>query len=272
MMTVDHDPLLTELAGLRVEAPDDLLDRVAARWVRVPGPTGNLLVASTDHGVAYVRLDRDGADEADEADEAEFADSFRRRFGRPLLPGNHPPTGLLSALRAGRPGDLRFDLRECSEFQRAVLLATASIPRGQVRPYGWIAREIGHPGAVRAVGTALGRNPVPVLIPCHRVVRGDGAPSGYVFGPGVRHRLLRAEGADLDAIGQLARRGVRYLASDTTGIVCFPSCSNARRITPAHRHGFGTLAEAQHAGYRPCAVCSPAGGAAPPQALGGVPT
>jgi methylated-DNA-[protein]-cysteine S-methyltransferase len=255
MMTVDHDPLLTGLAGLRAEAPDDLLDRVAARWVRVPGPAGDLLVASTDHGVAYVRLDEAGAGEAG------FADSFRQRFGRPLLPASRPPTGLRGALRTGRAGDLRFDLRECSEFQRAVLLATGRIPRGQVRPYGWIAREIDRPGAVRAVGTALGRNPVPVLIPCHRVVRGDGASGGYVFGPQVRQRLLAAEGADLAQLGELARRGVHYLASDTTGIVCFPSCASARRITPAHRHGFGTLAKALQAGYRPCAVCSPAGGA-----------
>jgi methylated-DNA-[protein]-cysteine S-methyltransferase len=253
MMTVDHDPLLTELAGLRVEAPDDLLDRVAARWVRVPGPAGDLLVASTDHGVAYVRLDEAGAGDAD------FADSFRQRFGRPLLPASRPPAGLRTALRTGRPGGLRFDLRECTEFQRAVFLATTGIPRGQVRPYGWIAREIGHPGAVRAVGTALGRNPVPVLIPCHRVVRGDGAGSGYVFGPEVRERLLAAEGADLAEIAELARRGTHYLASDTTGIVCFPSCANARRITPAHRHGFRALAEALDAGYRPCAVCAPAG-------------
>ncbi|MGH3995313.1 MAG: Ada metal-binding domain-containing protein, partial [Pseudonocardiaceae bacterium] len=54
-----------------------------------------------------------------------------------------------------------------------------------------------------------------------------------------------------------ARRGVRYLASDTTGVVCFPSCSDARRITPAHRQGFASVAAAQLAGYRPCQHCRP---------------
>jgi methylated-DNA-[protein]-cysteine S-methyltransferase len=254
MMTVDHDPLLSELAALGADAPD-LLDRVAARWVKVPGPAGELFVASTDRGVAYVRLDQAGDGGA------EFAASFRQRFGRPLLPAGRPPAGLAQALRTGRPGDLRFDLRDCSEFQQAVLRTTARIPRGQLRPYAWVAREIGHPGAVRAVGSALGRNPVPVLIPCHRVIRSDGAASGYVFGRQVRQQLLTAEGADLAGVGELARRGIHYLASDSTGVVCFPSCASARRITPAHRHGFGSLARALDAGYRPCAVCSPAGGA-----------
>ncbi|MFG1709119.1 methylated-DNA--[protein]-cysteine S-methyltransferase [Nonomuraea sp. M3C6] len=243
-----QDPLLTGLAALAADAPDGLLDRIAARWVRVPGPIGELRVAFTDQGVAYVHTG-DG-----------FAAAFRKRFGRPLLPAARPPAGLLPALRTGRSSGVRLDLRGLSEFQRDVLNAARTIPRGEVRPYAWIAARIGRPKAVRAVGTALARNPVPLLIPCHRVTRSDGVVGDYVFGSAAKERLLLAEGADLGRVRELAGERVFYLASDTTGVVCFPTCHNARRITPGHRHGFRSIAQARAAGYRPCRTCRPAQG------------
>ncbi|MEV0383347.1 methylated-DNA--[protein]-cysteine S-methyltransferase [Nonomuraea sp. NPDC050643] len=241
-----HDPLLTGLAALAADPPEGLLDRIAARWVAVPGPIGELRVAFTDQGVAYVHVG-DG-----------FAPAFRERFGRPLLAAARPPAGLLPALRTGRAAGLRLDLRGMSDFQREVLETVRTIPRGEVRPYSWIAANVGRPKAVRAVGTALGRNPVPLLIPCHRVIRSDGVVGDYVFGPAAKERLLLAEGADLGRVRELAGERVFYLASDTTGVVCFPTCHNARRITPAHRHGFRDLAQARAAGYRPCRTCRPA--------------
>lgn len=141
-----------------------------------------------------------------------------------------------------------------------MLHAAQTIPKGEVRPYAWIARQIGRPKAVRAVGSALGHNPVPLLIPCHRVTRSDGAVGDYVFGARMKETLLRAEAVDLDEVRDLAGTNVHYLASDTTGIVCFPTCHNARRITPAHRHGFRSIAQATAAGYRPCKTCRPAEG------------
>lgn len=273
MMTTNsnHDPLLTGLAELTAEAPAGLLDRVVARWVRVPGPIGDLSVAFTDHGIAYVRIDAPAeADDAEanrddaqtDRDDAEteaddFAASFRRRFARPLLPADRPPAGLLPALRSGRTTDLRFDLRGLTEFQSDVLRAAQTIPKGQVRPYAWIARQIGRPKAVRAVGSALANNPVPVLIPCHRVTRSDGVVGEYVFGPATKERLLRTENVDLDELRSLAERHVFYVGSDTTGVVCFPTCHNARRITPGHRHGFRSIPDAEAAGYRPCQSCRP---------------
>ena len=191
--------LEAELAGLAADAPGEVFDRIAARWVLVPGPVGGLYVAYTDHGIAFVRVD------AVVRDEQEFAGSFRERFGRPLLAATRAPAGLLPALRTGRTGELRFDLREARPFQRDVLLATAEIPRGEVRPYSWVARQIGRPKAVRAVGTALGGNPVPVLIGCHRVVPAGGGTGAYVFGPDVKRRLLEAEGIDL--AGMRGRHG-----------------------------------------------------------------
>ena len=115
-----------------------------------------------------------------------------------------------------------------------MLLKALQIPRGEVRPYGWIASEIGHPAAVRAVGTALGHNPVPLLIPCHRVVRSDGHIGQYSLGgPENKRTLLEWEGADPDELERLAKAGIRYFGSDTTHIVCHPTCHHARRVTAA---------------------------------------
>ena len=260
MMTTnsDHDPLLTGLAGLATAAPAGLLDQVVARWVRVPGPIGDLSVAFTDHGIAYVRItDHQDIEGHGADDRADFADSFRRRFARPLLPADRPPAGLLPALRSGKTTGLRFDLRGLTGFQADVLRAARTIPKGQVRPYAWIAREIGRPKAVRAVGSALAHNPVPILIPCHRVTRSDGSGGEYVFGSAAKERLLREENVDLDEIRSLARQDIFYIGSDTTGVVCFPTCHNVRRITPRHRHGFRAVAAAEAAGYRPCQSCRP---------------
>jgi methylated-DNA-[protein]-cysteine S-methyltransferase len=90
--------------------------------------------------------------------------------------------------------DVPIDLRGVGEFGARVLRAAAEIPFGQVRSYGELAREIGVPGAARAVGNALGRNPIPIVIPCHRIVRGDGTLGGYSGGPGIKDRLLALEG------------------------------------------------------------------------------
>jgi O-6-methylguanine DNA methyltransferase len=241
-----NDPLLAGLAALATDAPDGLLDKIAARWVAVPAPIGELRVAFTDQGVVYVHPGEG------------FAESFRKRIGRPLLPADRPPAGLVPALRTGRSSKVALDLRGVSDFQRDVLDAVRTIPRGEVRPYAWVAARIGRPKAVRAVGTALGANPVPLLIPCHRVIRSDGDVGEYVFGAAAKERLLLGEGADLARLRELADERVFYLASDTTGVVCFPTCHNARRITPRHRHGFRSLAQATAAGYRPCRTCKPA--------------
>ena len=82
-------------------------------------------------------------------------------------------------------------------FHQAVWKACAEIPRGEVRTYGWIAKRVGKPGAARAVGQALGKNPFAPTVPCHRVVGADGRLTGYSGPGGVarKRRLLNAEGA-----------------------------------------------------------------------------
>lgn len=149
--------------------------------------TGRLFAAFSDHGVSLV-LPAERADQ--------FVTAFTARTGRiprPADPEDHPE--LVEALHGGDGREVEFDLYDVSPFSRRVLAATAEIERGQTRSYQWLARRIGMPRAARAVGNALGANPVPIVIPCHRVVRGDGTLGGYALGTRTKRLLLEAEGA-----------------------------------------------------------------------------
>jgi O-6-methylguanine DNA methyltransferase len=193
---------------------------------------------------------------------SDFEAAFRERMGRAARPAP-PPPALLDAVSRRLRGDRRvrppFDLNQLSFFERRVLRKALEIPHGEVRPYAWIAKEIGYPRAVRAVGTALARNPIPLLIPCHRVVRSDGHIGQYgLGGPATKRALLTAEGADTGDLGRLARAGVRYHGSDTTRIYCYPTCRAARRIGADHRVALRSAGQAAAAGYRPCKLCRPA--------------
>jgi O-6-methylguanine DNA methyltransferase len=156
------------------------------------------------------------------------------------------------------PRHVRYDLSGLTEFEQAVLRKTLEIPRGEVRTYSWVAREIGRPRAVRAVGTALANNPIPILIPCHRVVRSDGVIGQYgAGGPEAKFKILAHEGAEPDRLLELARRRTRFVGSRTTRIFCLPSCHAARRIQPENEVPFVDEDAAQAAGYRPCTRCRP---------------
>ncbi len=97
---------------------------------------------------------------------------------------------------SGKPVKFAFplDLEGCTDFQRDVWEATVRIPYGQLRSYGWLAAEIGRPRSFRAVGQALGANRLPVIVPCHRVVRSDGSLGGFSCGLHWKEELIRLEG------------------------------------------------------------------------------
>lgn len=104
---------------------------------------------------------------------------------------------LLAYLRGERVGlDIKVDLSTITPFQRRVLEETSKVPRGQVTTYAEIAKRIGKPKAVRAVGQALRRNPIPIAVPCHRVISSDGTLGGYdgQMGDERKVRLLQIEG------------------------------------------------------------------------------
>jgi O-6-methylguanine DNA methyltransferase len=260
------DPALARveaaLRDLREDAPAGLVGRtlvavgLADLYASMDTVIGPVWVAWNGRGISAISTG---------ADAAGFEAEFRASTRRPIRPSDGGiPARLATAIARRLGGDRRarvpVDLRGRTPFEEAVLRKALEIPRGEVRPYGWIAGEIGRPAAVRAVGTALGHNPVPLVIPCHRVVRSDGQIGQYSLGgPTNKRALLASEGLDPDGLEEMARAGIRYLASDTTGVVCLPSCHQARRITDRHRVPFGRLSDAVAAGFRPCRKCRPGG-------------
>ncbi len=226
---------------------------LADRYAPIDTALGQVFVAWNGRGVSWV---------APATDRGEFEDRFRSTVGREAQPADALPARLAASISRRLDGDRRvripLDLRGHTPFEVAVWTKALEIPRGEVRPYGWIAAEIGRPKAVRAVGTALAHNPVPLVVPCHRVVRSDGMIGQYSMGgPDAKRRILAAEGLDTRWLEAEAAAGTRYTGSDTTHIVCHPTCRDARRTTPAHRVTFSSLAAAANAGYRPCKHCRP---------------
>jgi len=161
------------------------------RYAVAASPFGRLLVAATAKGVCFLAFGDD---------DAELARVLAREF--PAAEIGRDEAGLagwveavLEHLAGSEPHPaLPLDIR-ATAFQRQVWEALSRIPAGETRSYGEIAADIGRPGAQRAVGRACGSNPVPVLIPCHRAVRGDGGLGGYRWGTGRKEALLRSEGA-----------------------------------------------------------------------------
>jgi O-6-methylguanine DNA methyltransferase len=247
----------------RLRAPSGLLPGVLRQlglgyWYgSTESVLGWLFVAQGSAGVVAVRPAGEPED---------FERWFHERYGHAVRSVEALPGGTSAQLDAALRGErsrLAVDLSGLTEFQRSVLLKTREIPRGEVRTYGWVAKEIGRPRAVRAVGTALARNPVPLIVPCHRVLPGGLHVGAYSCGgPEAKRAALRQEGIDPDELETLAAQGIRYVGSDTSQIFCTPTCHRARRITGEHRVSFRAETEARDAGYRPCRVCRPVAAAA----------
>jgi len=240
-----------------VKAPAGFADRVLAQ----AGMADSYAVFETVLGPVYVAWNRLGVSAAMRSKSAaEFEEWFEREVGRRLVRVD-PPADLARKISDQLSGKrrLRFDLRGLTPFSQAVLEKTLKIPRGQVRPYGWVAREIGHPAAVRAVGTALANNPIPYFIPCHRVVRSDGVIGNYGGGgPEAKKNILSLEGVQLARLQKLAQSGYRYEGVKSTKIFCFPTCYHGRHAREENFVFFHDEAEARAAGYRPCKDCRPA--------------
>jgi O-6-methylguanine DNA methyltransferase len=252
------------LRSLRQEVPSGLLEGVLGRlglgdaYVQVEGPIGPLFVAFGRDGIALVERARDAG---------AFEETFRAMFGRPLRRVQEAPELVARIIDArvwgrgrahGKSAKTWVDLHELPDFEQQVLRKVMEIPRGEVRPYAWVAAELGRPLAVRAVGNAVARNPIPFVIPCHRVVRSDGRIGDYgAGGPEAKRAVLESEGMDTTEMERLPAAGVRFLGSDTTRIYCYPSCRNARLITARHRVPLRSTDDARHAGFRACKVCRP---------------
>jgi AraC family transcriptional regulator of adaptative response/methylated-DNA-[protein]-cysteine methyltransferase len=160
------------------------------RYVVTDSPLGPLLIAATDKGVCRLTFNEDES-------------ALRRRFPNATIEsddGTIAPwvEAALKAIRTpSQAAEVPIDVRGTA-FQEAVWQELRKIPLGETRSYADIAKAVGQPGAVRAVGTANGSNPVSVLVPCHRVIRSDGSLGGYGGGLENKKKLLAAEGITLE--------------------------------------------------------------------------
>ncbi len=161
------------------------------QWSMVPSPLGDVYFAVSDIGLCSLdfgvsvdqfmsSLDPLARTEENPADLAEYAQEISEYFRGERKHFNLP-----------------VDLSGMTPFQRSVLDVALSIPAGNVWTYGQVAQQIGNPKASRAVGRALGSNPVPIVVPCHRVIASDGSLTGYSAGGGIASKkwLLQMEGA-----------------------------------------------------------------------------
>ena len=156
-------------------------------------PVGSLLVGVTDHGVCRISFDPEPERELEE---------LARMHGSRVLRSARPVDRLrreLDEYFAGRRRhfDLEPDIRVVPEFNRRVLEQLARVDYGETTTYGALAKQSGSPHAARAVGTVMNRNPVPIVLPCHRVIGASGKLVGYGGGLDRKVMLLRLEGAIL---------------------------------------------------------------------------
>lgn len=248
----DVDNLARCVTALRPAPPQSCRPALADSYDLLADGDGPLWIAFTPKGIRLIL--RGGTEE-------EFRSAYCRRYGR-LLERAAMPAALQAQVTAALGGEgvdrPRTDWdAELSPLERDVFAALTRIPRGEVRTYEWLARKAGHPRAVRAVGSVLARNRVPIVVPCHRVVPAAGGVGQYIFGSSMKRELLRREGVDIDALDALAGRGVRFIGSKTTNIACFPTCRDARRIREENRVPFHDAGEAEKRGFRPCMKCQP---------------
>jgi O-6-methylguanine DNA methyltransferase len=247
-----------QLAELTGGLPDGITEGVALGigladgFDLYPSPVGEVVVTFNTEGVSSVDLATSG-----------YVERFAERHGRRLFRADPPAawgSHISAAIEAGTPGKLPVDLSSRTPFQAQILRIAAAIPRGEVRPYGWLAKEANRPDAARAVGSTMARNPVPLIIPCHRVVRSDGFIGEYSLGgPLNKWELLTYEGVEPARLVDLAEHHVRVQGDSSTGVYCHPTCHRIRRSRGVDVVDFTSTRAARSAGFQPCDLCRPGG-------------
>lgn len=235
----------------------DLESRVLTYDI-VPSPLGNILVARSEHGVSLVEYLGEAATLAasrlHELADVETVESSAEiaRLRDELL-----------EFLAGRRRQLgwRLDLRLAgSEFRRAVLEAAADVPYGAVTSYATIARRVGKPGAERAVAQALRWNPLPIVVPCHRIVGSSGKLTGYAGDKlGLKRRLLDVEGVRTQPTAKDFRvaRETMYVRAGDDRAYCLPTCGDLPSHSLANLTLIASRASVEALGLEPCSDCRP---------------
>jgi methylated-DNA-[protein]-cysteine S-methyltransferase len=200
-MTENHDGLEQRLRGAATAVPEPVLPDLAAAaaaddmldlaYATADSPLGPLLLASTDRGLVRVAY-------LDFAERDDVLQSLADRVSPRMLEAparlDQPRREIQDYFDGRRHDfDLALDWQLMSDFTRRILTATAAIPYGAVSTYGAVAREAGSPRGSRAAGNALGSNPMPIVIPCHRVLHAGGGIGGYTGGLERKRTLLAIE-------------------------------------------------------------------------------
>jgi methylated-DNA-[protein]-cysteine S-methyltransferase len=250
----DDDPTLAR-AHLAARLAD-LRSRIVTFGIH-RSALGPLLIGRTEQGVALVQYLPAGGS---------LTGHVRRLLGEEAVEDRAATEGLRAELGDYLEGrrtrlDWPLDLRRMrSDFQRRVLEATAALPYGGVTSYAGIAARIGAPSAVRPVAQALRWNPLPIVIPCHRVIGSDGALTGYA-GKRVelKQRLLAVEGIRAVAAHHdfKVRREAMYNLMNGEREYCLPTCGSILSRPLATVTLFGERERAEAAGFVPCTTCRP---------------
>ncbi|MBV8361580.1 MAG: methylated-DNA--[protein]-cysteine S-methyltransferase [Deltaproteobacteria bacterium] len=251
------DEIIEELlskAHSRLAPAFDRIRRPLARVAAIDSSIGRLLAAQSTRGLVALRF-------MDSDDTADILTAIRRRFDvveddalaaeiggeiERLMDGD---TGAINA----RAVDL--SLVE-SDFQRRALVRLRRVPAGSVISYQGLAAAIGVPSGQRAVGNTVASNPVPIYVPCHRVIRSDGALGNYGGGPERKLKLLRAEGFDVNPQRRVPPEAV--YGHWSSRIFCRPTCSAVRRAERRQWLIFANPERARRFGMRACKLCHPA--------------
>jgi len=162
-------------------------------------PLGQVYAGHTSQGLAFLTAFMQG--------ETGFRDQVRERYGASTIADDSRRDEwqrVLTAWLNGDPVHVELDLSGVTPWERTVMHQAMQIERGTVRPYRWLAEAVGKPGGSRAVGNVMARNPLPLLVPCHRVVASSGVIGNYSLGgPEIKRRLLELEGVDLPRLREL---------------------------------------------------------------------
>jgi methylated-DNA-[protein]-cysteine S-methyltransferase len=223
-----------------------------------PSPLGNILIARSEHGVSLVEYlgERTGFKSSRLAQvagvEAQEDGVEVEALYRELMEYLHG-----KRTRLEWPLDLRLAR---SDFQRAVMKATVAIPYGAVASYTGIATEVGNRSAVRAVAQALRWNPLPIVVPCHRVIGSSGALTGYAGDKlSLKSRLLGVEGVPTFTgrhNPHVARENM-YVLNRGDVEYCLPTCGSLPTRTLADLTLFASRERAESVGLAPCTTCRP---------------
>lgn len=220
-------------------------------------PVGDIRIGKTDKGVALVEF-------ASPAVPLSLPGALQHTCV--VESGEREIAGLVHELADYLSGKRRAldwrvdDVLMRSDFQRQVLQATAAVPYGTVVTYQGLAAAIGQPRAVRAVARALRYNPVPIRIPCHRVIGNDGSLTGYAGNRlEIKERLLEVEGIPVveTAKGPSVLTERMYVGWRRNRCFCCPGCPSLKDRSPADRTLIPSRIRAEEAGYAPCDICRP---------------